>query len=724
MSAVKFISKRNSTTHAKLPKILDICRALIQTKYSNENLSVFWSKSDANSYWFSRSAESIAFLAELYKEKYKVSKLVVWIPEYFCNDALQFLRKNEVEILYYPVDACGIPNIPKFQNINDQNKPDIFFIVHFFGVPSDSNEIVNFCKKNKSWVVEDATHVFEPNFGIGSVGDFVIYSPHKHFAIPDGAICIARNNGPSELFNDEDFKNLLKNLFKKLVSSEKFMNISTLFWILKRTLQKFGLRYKSGVQAYIEMTFKSSLSEINGGNIAFSTMTRFAKNMLALELKRVDEDRRHRIINMDKWRKFFLNNYSGVTKIVNSNAGIPYLCCVEFDNYSQASSMLKKLQNCGLPVMTWPDLPMEVILLGNKSNANSMRLNRIFLQIHTDITKNIIYFENKYLNNKNKFIVNELVNKNDWDKYWLMVNKKSLTQAWEYGEAKIQTEGWKALRFLLTDEKNIPIGLCQVLTKKICGIFKIARINKGPVVLCDYRFEDVDILSMISAICADLRSRGYWTIQIAPLLGRNPNTIKVLKSLSFRMQKVCPADSAMLDISGGEDYVLSTFSSKWRNSLRKGQKYQYKISQCADQNKLVPILLELYKTHQNDRGYTGLSAQMIKALISNQTEYFKVNIFIAHKYSVFEKEGILGALVSIQYCNISEYLIGITNDEGRMSQANSVLLWHSIVHAINKGCNLFDVGGLNAHTPAGILRFKSGLSGTPYQLIGEWRRWF
>lgn len=724
MGAVKFVSNKNSLTYAKLPKILDICKAMTLPKSSTENLSAFWSTSENSNYWFSRSAESIAFLAEAYKERYKVSKLSIWVPEYFCNEALQFLRRNEVDIVFYPVDLCGMPNISEFQTIDSSNKPDIFVIVHFFGSPSDSNQIEKFCKKNQSWIVEDAAHVLEPNFGIGGVGDFVIYSPHKHFAIPDGAICIARINGPSSLLNDE-FKNILENLYLKLVSPDKFINNSTLLWILKRIFQKFGIRVVSSAKPYIEMTPKHSHLEVYGDQKPFSSMTGFAKNMLAHELKRVDEDRGHRLLNMAKWADFFNKNSSGAARIVNSNIGTPYLCCVEFDDISLASSMYKKLQISGLPVMTWPDLPLEVSSLGDKSKANLMRLTRIFLPVHTYITKeNILNHENKLKAKSNNFIANELFNKNDWDKYWLMSTKKSLTQAWEYGEAKVQSEGWEALRLLLTDEKNLPIGLCQVLTKKIGGIFKIARINKGPIALGRYDFEDKNILPITSAICAELRSRGYWVTQIAPLFEPNPSIIKSLNSLRFRKQNICPADSAMLDLSRGEDCLINTFSSKWRSSLRKGQKLEYKISIGLDQNKLLPILLELYKTQQIGKRYTGTSSEMIKALIDNQTEFFKVNIFIAFKCSIFEKESILGALVTIQYGNISEYLIGITNDEGRISQANSVLLWHAICHAINNGCNLFDIGGLNALTPDGIARYKNGLRGTPYRLIGEWRRWF
>ena len=81
----------------------------------------------------------------------------------------------------------------------------------------------------------------------------------------------------------------------------------------------------------------------------------------------------------------------------------------------------------------------------------------------------------------------------------------------------------------------------------------------------------------------------------------------------------------------------------------------------------------------------------------------------------------LGSLVSIEAGDTTIYLIGYSNDQGRKMHANSVLLWHAILHAKNNGGTFFDFGGLNESTPHGIAKFKKGLNATPYQLIGDWR---
>ena len=83
----------------------------------------------------------------------------------------------------------------------------------------------------------------------------------------------------------------------------------------------------------------------------------------------------------------------------------------------------------------------------------------------------------------------------------------------------------------------------------------------------------------------------------------------------------------------------------------------------------------------------------------------------------------LGILVTISSGDTVIYLIGLTNEKGRQMQANSVLLWESILHSKRNSYCWFDIGGLNEATPKGIAEFKKGLNATAYELVGEWRKW-
>ena len=38
-----------------------------------------------------------------------------------------------------------------------------------------------------------------PEGNIGKIGDLVLYSPHKHLPIPNGALLVIRDDGPAKL---------------------------------------------------------------------------------------------------------------------------------------------------------------------------------------------------------------------------------------------------------------------------------------------------------------------------------------------------------------------------------------------------------------------------------------------------------------------------------------------------------------------------------------------
>ena len=68
--------------------------------------------------------------------------------------------------------------------------------------------------------------------------------------------------------------------------------------------------------------------------------------------------------------------------------------------------------------------------------------------------------------NGNGWNIKEL-QKNEWEDLWNLCTKNNLLQSWEYGNSKKQSEGWEPIRLLVSDEKNNPIGIAQVLVKRI-----------------------------------------------------------------------------------------------------------------------------------------------------------------------------------------------------------------------------------------------------------------
>ena len=311
----------------------------------------------------------------------------------------------------------------------------------------------------------------------------------------------------------------------------------------------------------------------------------------------------------------------------------------------------------------------------------------------------------------------------EWEIFWKKILHNNLLQSWHYGNAKQQSENWNIIRYVIQDSFNTPIAIIQVLTRKYPFIGGIARINRGPLLLKDYQEEEkIEIVcNILNCLLRELRINRCWILQIAPEL---PDTIDVrhkLNQIGLHKMKTIPWASAIIDLSENKDTLLMKLNGKWRNCLRKGEKSGVIVKKVDLTESNFKFLISSYNELQNNRSFQGLSTNLIIKLAQDSDETWDFNLFFAWQSNDIYETNPIGQLVSIRSGDTTMYLIGTTNQKGREIQANSVLLWRSILYAQETGSNWFDLGGLNSATPKGIAEFKKGLNALPYSLIGEYR---
>ena len=183
-----------NTTLAPLPSWREICKAIFIRKPEDKIIANPWlSRPSDIPYWFSRSSVSIYIIVSWWIKYTDKKKPIIWIPDYFCNESLIWLRgKIDCTFHFYKINADFVPDWNHCNDSVTYNKPDIFILVHYFGSPSDGELARQFCNKYHCVLVEDGAHVLIPYKGIGSFGEFTFYSPHKLIAIPDGSVLIHR----------------------------------------------------------------------------------------------------------------------------------------------------------------------------------------------------------------------------------------------------------------------------------------------------------------------------------------------------------------------------------------------------------------------------------------------------------------------------------------------------------------------------------------------------
>jgi hypothetical protein len=385
-------------THAPLPQWFNLFRALLRRPPSDTDLAAPWCREGELAGWLSRSTWSLALIAQWRQSHASASPVRVWIPDYFCNASLAALRQTGAKLLFYPLTEKMAPDIAACRMLIDADPPDLFVLVHYFGQPTSAAATRDFCSRHGAWLIEDAAHVLRPVGSIGIYGDFVLYSPHKHLPIPDGAVLVVRTNGPGDFGADmlvsfglpSTWPSQLRELQQQVGCSLNSGRARALVWFIKRVLQKLG------VSSWCRSTTPFA-EPLNPGSTIFPQLpspfpSGLTRCLLAGFLSNLGGVVYQRQCHQLLWDTLLLNDeiscLYGVSAVERSNdpEWTPYLSTYRIDP-DKAEYVYAHWQRCGLPVTTWPDLPPEVKMhRATHANAWYLRHSRLYLSVHQSLS--------------------------------------------------------------------------------------------------------------------------------------------------------------------------------------------------------------------------------------------------------------------------------------------------------------------------------------------------
>ena len=370
-------------TYSPIPKWAHIIKSIINKQLSNEKLAQPWLLDDEKSYWFSRSAWSLYVIVKFKLQMTSDNQVKVWVPSYFCNESLIAIRSLPITLYFYPVLSNGKPDLTESNKMLDNCNPDIILFVHYFGEEVFSKELYDLAIKNDAWLIEDAVHCLKPSRGIGSQGDFVLYSPHKLLAIPDGGLLVVREQGPSKITSSLLEKFNFNEVYDSAINMQKFSCLFTYKWLLKRLIQKLGLHF-----SHKKIIFNSENKMQIFKTLPHPKMSKLSKKLLS-NMTDLDKESENRKNNQKEWSLSLTKN-----KILGDDINIischemyaPYQAIFVASDTAMAEKTFDLLQKSKIPVSTWPDLPPEVIRNSKMQKvAIEMRAMRFFLPIHCSI---------------------------------------------------------------------------------------------------------------------------------------------------------------------------------------------------------------------------------------------------------------------------------------------------------------------------------------------------
>ena len=668
----------------------------------------YWdSKPGEHQFYLSRSSWSILSICIFRLKRFNQKSINVFLPNYFCNDPIPLLNQKNINLIYYEIDDQFEPDLKNLNSLSETAKPDIFLGVHYFGNPLVSNFLKTFCIKNKCWYIEDATHCLKRDKIIGTQGDFVIFSPYKHLAIPNGAILIVRADGPSKLnvadYSSLDINQFLKVELKKfkfkrgLIKKNFFLSIS---WVIKKIIL-FVLNEISLFSNHYKNIYKKGLNPNYFETIYPYKISFISKHLMSrYDLEKISILR----IRNQKIFKEILEKKVKIHKKFNSKLNYfnhtPYLLPIILKSDDEAFELI----NIGIPIIKWPLYPKEFL------DASKKFKDIYFILLNHTINNK--YFKNIF-NHKSdlkKIKILKSTPQDCVDFVKMNSSNMNLTQSPYYGLSKAAVEN-KKIHFYKIMIGDREVGVLQILQKKYFKFITLLRINRGPILI-----NEVELNERINIILKILKFGNIFKLK---LLSITPDTsffsIESLFLRSFRSRRLKFSNwkSSIIYLNKSLDELISSLKPKWRNSLKKAQKQNLNIN-ISSNMKDVEVLLKSYLQDVEKKKFKRVNPDLIKKMVQTQSDSEKLYVFNAKKDNI-----VLGSiLISRQFKNLT-YLIGWSSDDGRKLNVNYILLWEAITYFKSEDYKVFDLGGLIGKNHP-IDFFKLGMNGSYYENCGEY----
>lgn len=350
-----------------LPEMKTVLRALLFSKNCN-----ILSYSDKEIFFYSRGLWALSEGIKSLQRKQRKEKIVIWIPNYFCNESLYGVRQLSVKIVFYPISENLEPNWHILEeNIIKYEPPDIFLLVHYFGFPNNLKKTKEFCKKNKIDLIEDAAHVLFPSHGIGESGKVVIYSPRKVLALPEGGLLVVC----------KELENYIRRASSTTIKKE------TIIWLIKKFIQKTMINLNISWHTFWKIKKIKHLENDHLDFLLSQNYSLFSYRLLCIIQSKFDKIVQERRENYKILQSEITDDNIYPLFPCLPEHVCPYVFPIIVKN--NRDLIIERLLKKGIPVYSWPDFPPEVLKNNEEVNIEAKWLGEhiILFPIHQSLSE-------------------------------------------------------------------------------------------------------------------------------------------------------------------------------------------------------------------------------------------------------------------------------------------------------------------------------------------------
>lgn len=303
----------------------------------------------------------------------------------------------------------------------------------------------------------------------------------------------------------------------------------------------------------------------------------------------------------------------------------------------------------------------------------------------------------------------------------------SYRQGWSYGIEAASLVGARSEHIAIEHDGKI-IGLADIRLKRLPVLGGgLAYINGGPLVR-RWDAESDERCSSHLRIAIDTISDHYstrgWVVRIAPIIGSSSwiaQQKQVFEDAGFRA--ACrgePYSTILVDLHHDHEHLRKRLAQKWRNCLNASDRSDLDVQQGTDPalfDRFSALFDEItmrksFRPKQDDTFYRNVQDR------ADERERLTVTIVSCAEG---DAAGHVGSILG----DTAVYLLGASNTLGRKTKAAYLAQWAFMIHAKERGCLHYDLGGIDPLGNKGVYRFKSGMGGVevsgnrPFEFVGR-----
>ena len=144
---------------APLPQVRDLLKGLTAPAFEGEA----WYGKGEGKYavrFYRRGSFALAAGVNAWRRAQGAAAVTLWVPDYFCNEALEPLRTATVSLRFYPIREDLTPDYGFLEDaLPLAAHPQVFLLVHYFGFANSLDEASKFCQRHRVALLEDSAHV-------------------------------------------------------------------------------------------------------------------------------------------------------------------------------------------------------------------------------------------------------------------------------------------------------------------------------------------------------------------------------------------------------------------------------------------------------------------------------------------------------------------------------------------------------------------------------------